>query len=256
MDRNEMLLAVQEQLAIDMNCSGEELNGDKDSFVFTEVRDNLGRRQFPRREQHFEMLSIGNAIVVSATPAIIKIVKPLLDGKERDEAFSMPFVYGHSLYYLPDLSRIEPISSPCGFDYEIVEKADIPPLYQYDSYHYAMQYDVNHPRPDVLVALAKKNDLIVGLAGASADCEKMWQIGIDVLPGYRNYGIAAYLVNKLTLEILERGFIPYYGTASSNVASQRVAHRACYYPAWVCAYRGNFDEYECAPTSQDLVCLG
>ena len=249
MNRIDMLEAVQEQLAIDMNCSVKELNGDKDSFVFTEARDKLGRRPFPRSEQHFEMLSMGNTIVVSATPKILKIVKPLLDGKERDEAFSLPFIYGLSLYYLPDLPQIAHLSQPDGFSYEIVEKADIPPLYQYDGYRYAIQYDINHPRPDVLVVLAKKDNLIIGLAGASADCAKMWQIGIDVLPGYRKYGIAAYLVNRLTLETLKRGYIPYYGTASSNVASQRVAHRAGYYPAWICTYKGNFDEFECAPTS-------
>ncbi|MDR2649448.1 MAG: hypothetical protein LBB94_06995 [Clostridiales bacterium] len=60
----------------------------------------------------------------------------------------------------------------------------------------------------------------------------MWQIGIDVLPEYRHLGIAAVLTNRLTIEILERGKIPYYGTAQRNIASQRVAHRAGLRPAW------------------------
>ena len=31
------------------------------------------------------------------------------------------------------------------------------------------------------------------------------------------------------------------GAASSNIESQRVAHRAGFKPAWICAYRGRFD---------------
>lgn len=248
MTTQEMLRIVQSQLAIDLNCTPDDLNGEKDSFIFTEAQANPGRRPFPRSEQHFEMLSMGRSIVVSATPDILGAVKPLLDGQDRDDAFSMPFVYGHSLYYLPDLAQIKPLVSPDGFVYEMVEQDDIPALYQYEGFRNAVQYDINHPRPDVLVTLAKKNGHIVGMAGASNDCARMWQIGMDVLPDYRHYGLAAYLVNQLTLEVLERGYLPYYGTASSNIASQRVAHRAGYYPAWVCSYKGKFAGLELSPT--------
>jgi GNAT superfamily N-acetyltransferase len=61
----------------------------------------------------------------------------------------------------------------------------------------------------------------------------MWQIGVDVLSPYRGKGIAAAIVNVLTLEILNRGYIPYYGAAGSNMASQHVAVRAGYVPTWV-----------------------
>jgi predicted GNAT family acetyltransferase len=87
------------------------------------------------------------------------------------------------------------------------------------------------------------------MAGASADGAQMWQIGVDVLPAFRNHGLAAYLVNTLTAAILHRGKIPYYGTAPSNIASQRVAHRAGYAPAWECTYHGVFDGYDLLPTS-------
>ena len=99
MTKSELLNIVQSQLATDLNCTLDDLNGEKDSFVFTTVKDNPGRRPFPRSEQHFEMLSMGMSIVVSASPSILDIAKSELSGKSRDEAFSMPFVYGHSLYY-------------------------------------------------------------------------------------------------------------------------------------------------------------
>ena len=249
MTKREMLHIVQSQLAIDLNCTPDELNGEKDSFVFKEATDNPGRRPFPRGERHFEILSMGNSIVICASPDILNIVVLELSGKSRDEAFSMPFIYGHALYYLPDLDSITPLSSPDGFSYEMVEQENIPALYQYTGFRSAIQYNSDCPRPDVLVTLAKKDGHIVGMAGASSDCAKMWQVGMDVLSEYRNRGLAAYLVNRLTLEIMKRGYVPYYGTSHSNIPSQRVAHRAGYYPAWICSYKGNFEGYEFLPTN-------
>lgn len=248
MTPQKMLHIVQAQLAIDLNCTVADLHGEKDRLVFTEARNNPGRRPFPRGEHHFEMLSMGMTIVVSATPKLLEIIKPQLMETDRDEAFSLPFVYGHSLCYLPDMGHLPVITPPNGFIYERFECNDIPALYQFEGFRNAIQYDVNHPRPDVLIMLAKKDDKIVGMAGASNDCAKMWQVGMDVLPDYRHYGLAAYLVNKLTLEILQCGIVPYYCTASSNIASQRVAHRAGYLPTWVNSYSGHFAGYDVWPT--------
>ena len=247
--QHEMLSIVQEQFALDLNCSPDDLTGEKDSFVFTEARENPGRRLYPRSEQHFEILSMGNAIIVSASPDILTIVKAELSGKSRDEASSMPFVYGHALYYLPALESIVPISPPDGFSFALIEQKDIPALYAHDGFRSAMQYDKDHLRPDVLVALAKSDKRIVGMAGASMDCMRMWQIGIDVLPDFRKQGLAAYLVNWLTLEILNRGIVPFYGTSPSNIASQRVAYRAGYFPAWICSYKGKFEGYMLSSTN-------
>jgi GNAT superfamily N-acetyltransferase len=113
----------------------------------------------------------------------------------------MPFVTDRE-DYPADLARIAPLSSPGGFSCETVELAGIPALYRYEGFRNAIQYDLNHPRPDVLVVLAKKDGHVVGMAGASADCAIMWQIGVDVLPDHRSCGLAAYIVNRLTLEIL------------------------------------------------------
>ena len=248
MTQNDIFHIVQSQLATDLNCTLDDLRGEKDSFIFTTAKDNPGRRPFPRGEQHFEMLSMGMSIIVSVTPGILDITKSELSGKNRDEAFSMPFVCGHSLYYLPDLTHIKPLDSPDGFIYEMVEKKDIPPIYQFEGFHNALGYDINHPRPDMLAVVVKTGGNIVGIAGASADCARMWQVGIDVLHGYRNHGLAAYLVNRLSLDIIERGFIPYYGTSSANIASQRVAHRAGYYPAWCYANKGKYNGFNLSPT--------
>ena len=74
---------------------------------------------------------------------------------------------------------------------------------------------------------------LIGLAACSADCDTMWQIGIDVLPAYRRQGIASALTNQLTHEILKRGIVPFYCCAWSNIKSARNAIKSGFKPAWV-----------------------
>ena len=85
---------------------------------------------------------------------------------------------------------------------------------------------------DVLAIGAYDGDKLVGLAGCSADAEKMWQIGVDVLPDYRRKGIASAITSRIGLEILDRGKIPFYCTAWSNIRSVRNAVRSSLIPAW------------------------
>ena len=89
------------------------------------------------------------------------------------------------------------------------------------------------PQLDVLGVGAYDGDTLVGLAGCSADCATMWQIGIDVLPSYRQQGIAATLTNRLARETFARGKVPFYCAAWSNVRSVRNAIACGFKPAWV-----------------------
>ena len=74
---------------------------------------------------------------------------------------------------------------------------------------------------------------LIGLAACCADCDTMWQIGIDVLPEYRNQGIGASLTSKLAIQILERDIVPFYCCAWSNIKSVRNAIKSGFRPAWV-----------------------
>jgi len=240
MTNHEMLTIVQNQLSINLNCTVADINGEKDSFVFVEAKENPERMPYPREKQHFDMMTMGKSIIVSATPARLKYAKEQLIGKSRDEAFSMPFLCSHSMWYLPDLDNLKHISAPKGFLYETVERNEIPKLYDFQGFSYAIQYNINQPIQDTLVILAKQENTIVAMAGASELCLKMWGIGVDVLPKYRNNGLALYLVNALTMEMLKRNIVPVYGASLSNIASQKVAYRAGFMPAWTIGYRVRF----------------
>jgi RimJ/RimL family protein N-acetyltransferase len=236
-DQKSMMNCVFNQLAIDLNCSPDDFL--KDGIICTVAKENPGRRPFPRGKRHFEMWSFGNSVIVTATEDILPYIRKQLNGKTRDEAFMQPFVYGQALYYLPELTNMVDIPLPKELSFEMVEKSDIPSLYEFKGFDNALKYDINNSCPDVLVTLAKYNDKVIGVAGAFADCEKMWEIGMDVVPEFRGKGIAASLANSLKIEILNRGIIPYYGTSSSNIASQKVANRAGFKIAWVFSHRFN-----------------
>ncbi|NOJ71322.1 GNAT family N-acetyltransferase [Paenibacillus alvei] len=244
MTQKEMLLIVQSQLAIDLNCSINDLNAEKDSIIFVEAKENPGRRPFPRKARFFEILSMGKSIVVSATPERLSIAKTQMQGNDRDIIFSLPFIRGLYLHFLPDVKRIKPMAPPNFFSFELIKREEVVSLFDVKRFNEAIIYDTNHPWQTDLAMLAKQDGEIVGVAGASKTCAQLWQIGVEVLPKYRNLGLASYLVNMLTLEILERGEIPSYDVIVSNIASQRVAHRLGYFPAWVSDWRCNFEGIE------------
>ncbi len=235
----EMLAIVRRQLAVDMNCGAEDFL--REGIVFCEAGLNEGRRMLDRQSPYFEIATMGKGVVVSAAADILKKVKPLLENKAREDVLAAPFLYGHSLYYIPDSDRITKLPCPDGLTFRVAEGNEIHQLYELVGFPNAIQYDKARPRPDVLVTYAMQGSQIVGMAGASADSQTMWQIGIDVFPQYRNKGLAACLVSNLAVMIMERGIVPYYGTASSNIPSQSVAHRSGFAPAWMCSYKNILD---------------
>lgn len=247
-NKSKILEIVRKQLAIDMNCNSEDFS--EDGIVFCEAKLNEGRRMFDRQSPFLEIATMGKSIVVSADSGILAKVKPLLENRTREDIFAAPFIFGHSLYYIPDCNRIKKLPLPDGFDFYIKEGEEIHQLYKISGFENAIQYDINHPRPDVIAVYAMYGNEIAAMAGASADSNLMWQIGIDALPKFRNNGLATSLVSNLAIMIMERGIVPYYGTASSNIASQSVAYRSGFIPAWMCSYKNTFDGT--APYEKDI----
>ena len=85
----------------------------------------------------------------------------------------------------------------------------------------------------MLAVVAMDGDIIMGMAGCSADTPSRWQIGIDVLPQYRRMGIGTILVKLLKNKIFRRGAIPYYGISLSNIGSWKLALASGFLSMWV-----------------------
>lgn len=60
---------VYQQLAIDYNCSSNDFL--KDGLIFTEARENQGRRNFPFVTPRLEMISFGHSIIINVSSDIL-----------------------------------------------------------------------------------------------------------------------------------------------------------------------------------------
>jgi putative flippase GtrA len=133
-------------------------------------------------------------------------------------------------YFLPDVDAVMAAERPCPLELRVLGPDDFRELYV-PAWSNALCD--KRPQLDVLGVGAFDGETLVGLAGCSADCAQMWQIGIDVLPNYRRQGIAAALTNRIARETFDREMVPFYCAAWSNVRSVRNALASGFKPAWV-----------------------
>lgn len=235
MDNSKIIEIVKNQLAIDYNCSPEDFL--KNDIIFTKAKKLPGRRALPFRTPRCEMISTGNGVIVNASEDVFAFVKKRLEGKSKYEVINAPFVYGLCHYYLPDVEKIRAIDIDTNYTFKILEQEEIHDYYKYEGFNYALQYNNESLSPEILGIAVFDGDAPVGIACATADCEKLCQIGVDVRVEYRHQGIGAAAVRKLTSELLNRGRIPYYFTDNSNLPSQKTAIASGYYPAWIHSYK-------------------
>jgi GNAT superfamily N-acetyltransferase len=131
--------------------------------------------------------------------------------------------------FLPDPDELARFGGSCPFRVRLLGEKDFQNLYRPE---WSDALSPTRKELDRIAAGAYDGDKLVGLAGASEDCRTMWQIGINVLPAYRNQGTAAVLVNLLAREILEEGIVPFYSAVWANVRSVKTAVRAGFRSAW------------------------
>ena len=148
-----------------------------------------------------------------------------LDDRLRDMDARICFM---AEYFLPDLDRLSDL--PCAYETRVLAPPDFADLYRPE---WSTALCSARKELDVLGVGAWDDGRLIGLAACSADCDAMWQIGVDVLPGYRRRGVASALTNALAKEILRRGRVPFYCAAWSNLRSVRNALRSGFTPAWV-----------------------
>ncbi len=227
------------QSAIDLNCRPEDF--DREACVITESKASSDARRYLPLPFDCDMVSYGSNVVATINPKYREIVEQYLSaypvGNQMEtphihrlnEAFS-PYGLGVCFmaeYFLPDVERLQEL--PCAYELKMLYPQDFADLYT-DQWSNALCKKRAHL--DVLAIGAYDGDRLIGLAGCSADCDTMWQIGVDVLPEYRRQGVAGALTSRLALEILDRGKVPFYCCAWCNMKSARNAVRSGFAPAW------------------------
>jgi len=240
MDQKDILRTAVAQSAIDYGCTAEDFFRSEPVAVRSVPHPDA--RKYLTLPFDCSLCSYGSNVVASTNAALQEDVRAYLQRFPVEHCFETPNMHvlgdilrSHGLrvcfmaeYFLPDLKALKAL--PCPYEMRVLTQANFTDLYK-PEWSNALCEKRRHL--DVLGVGAYDGDKLIGLAGCSADCDDMWQIGIDVLPDYRRQGVASALTSKLALEILQRGKVPFYCAAWCNIKSVRNAIRSGFKPAWV-----------------------
>lgn len=238
-NNREIIKIAMRQSALDINCGEEDFLKKENVITRLEIGENA--RKYFAEPIACDFVSYGNNIVASVKDEYREPVSEYIAKFEPYHCFETPNIhwleermseYGQSVcfmaeYFLPDMNKLRRLE--CGYEIKVLEKDDFSHLYLTE---WGNALCEKRKELDVLCAGAYDRGKLVGLAGCSADCDDMWQIGVDVLPEYRRRGIASSLTSSLALEAAERGKVPFYCCAWSNIRSARNAIKSGFVPAW------------------------
>mgnify|MGYP000915928253 CR=1 FL=1 len=217
MTNRELLEIAMRQSAIDANCCTEDFSQKENKIVLS--ADNPNARKYLTLPFYCNLISYGNNIVASVDKDFVNPVKEYINKYPVEHCFETPnmHVLNDELlkrdmkicfmaeYFLPDRNVLA--AMPCDYNIKFLAPKDFADLYTAE-WSNALCEKRRHL--DVLAVAAYDQSRLIGLAGCSADCETMWQIGVDVLPEYRRKGIASALTSCLAVEILQRNKVPFY----------------------------------------------
>ena len=243
----EYSITNEEIFEIAMAQSAKDLCADAADFkrcenvVVTSFENNEARK-YLKLPFSCQLVSYGNNVVASVSDEYREITENYINKYPTEHVFETPNLHvlndelmkkGQRIcfmaeYFLPDVNILKPLN--CSYTLHILEQKDFLDLYL-PEWSNALCKD--RKQLDILGVGAYDGERLIGLAGCSADCDTMWQIGIDVLPEYRRQGIASALTSRLAIEILKRGKVPFYCAAWCNVRSVRNAIKSGFRPAWV-----------------------
>ncbi len=148
-----------------------------------------------------------------------------IEAKLREHGKKLAGEHVGYLHLFPEKEAVK----PSGLTYEWYRGEEICRFYHYKEFDNAMTFK----NRDKIAVAAYDGEQIVGMAGCDDYMDSIWQIGVDVLPKYRNNKLGAFLVKELALEIEKNEKVAYYNTWSPNIASTRLALSVGFYPTWV-----------------------
>ena len=240
MTNQEILKIAMAQSAKDLCADASDFEKSENVVVLSGASDEA--RKYLKLPFSCQLVSYGNNVVASVYPEFCEIAENYINKYPVEHLFETPNIHvlndalmenGQKIcfmaeYFLPDVNTLRPLD--CDYELRMLTQDDFASLYLPE---WSNALCERRKHLDVLGVGAYDNGKLVGLAGCSADCDTMWQIGIDVLSEYRRQGIASALTSRLAIEILERGKVPFYCAAWCNIKSVRNAIKSEFRPAWV-----------------------
>jgi RimJ/RimL family protein N-acetyltransferase len=243
MNNKDILRIAIEQSAIDFNCSKDDFIIRGNTVVISKLND--GAKKCFKKPQFCSFAYYGGGLVASVDERIKEFISEFINRYPDYTCFDTPQLiflnkelekHGKCVchiaeFFLPDIEKKVEINN--NIDVKVLLEDEIPFLYKDNRFHMALGYGNESSIKDVLAAVGYIDGKIVGVAGASNYSTTMCNVGIDVLPEYRRMGIATTLTKILTDAIIDRGKVPFYCTAWSNIPSKNTAIKSGYRNAWV-----------------------
>ena len=238
--RDKTFRVALKQSAVDSCCSPEDFLKKDNVVVRSEER--RGRRAYLSAPYDFDLTSYGGNVVACVREGLEGVARTYLGKYPAAHCFETPALHELDKMLAPfglktcfQAEYFLPAAAPCpsgieGFEVRLLEPEGFADLYLPQ---WSNALCAERRGRDMLCAAAYDGETLVALAGASADCEKMWQIGVDVLPPYRGQGLAKAVTSRLAREVFVRGKVPFYCAAWSNLPSVRNALACGFRPAWV-----------------------
>lgn len=240
MTNQEIMKTAMEQSGADLNCKAEDFL--KKEPVVVSGGLGPGAKKYYQEPVSANLVSYGNNIVASVKEEYRELIWEYIHRFTFYHCFETPNMHwledrlrkeGQRVcfmaeYYLPDVENLPERS--CGYELRLLGPEAFQGLYREE---WSNALCKERKELDVCGVGAYDGETLIGMAGASADCDSMWQIGVDVLPAYRRRGIASAMTVRLAREILKRGKVPFYCSAWSNIRSVRNAVKSGFLPAWV-----------------------
>lgn len=256
---------LEQQFSIEFNCTMQDF--EKEENIITPMVYHPKRRCYTDYNPMFRMISFYDKLLVTAELPFYEWARERYRDCFSGWVFSMKEVralneklaeekqYVSDLhhYFLPleDFPHSEAGEMPKAFaksgmnsvSFVWVEQEDIGIFRGSGMYQDAFAFNPRHPDVIGVLAVDRKcppvtsqekqfGGKILGAAGASADGEDLWQIGITVNKENRGRGLAVRLVTMLKEEIIKLGRVPFYGTVESHNLSNSVAIKAGFFPVW------------------------
>ena len=240
MTQRDILETALRQSAVDLCCTVGDLTGGTNIVVTSGCSPDA--RRYLTLPFLCNFVTYGTGVVASVSEGYADIARDYMARVPAAHLFETPSMHllddavrplGGRVcfmaeYFLPVLDVLRLL--PCPYETRVLTQPDFSDLYV-PAWGNALC--ASRRELDVLgVGAYDASGRLIGLAGCSADCGSMWQIGIDVLPEHRREGIASALTSRLALEIAARGKVPFYCAAWCNIPSVRNAIRAGFRPAW------------------------
>lgn len=226
------------QFALDYCCTEEEAGDDCNHFTVWQPKD--GQRGFDN-SNFLKIAVLGGKLLVTGDEAVVAELHRkigrfrgawFMDAGALSNLDRLLAPYGYQIKQAHVFYIAEKETPVCTDGWEIrwYSRAEIPQFEADKRFEEAFAFC--DTAPDVLGVAAIRDGEILGMAGASADSPALWQIGINTAESAAGRGVGSMLVGLMKNEVLRRGILPYYGTAMSHIASQRVALNAGFLPAW------------------------